>query len=279
MDRGRVAIGSRQPTPAALSPYEGYRFPLLLTSFVAAYAVLQGVLALSAGAASEAYAVSVILLALLAAAMFLPSLADPRAAAARGYVVLSILPVLTVARIAFGGASTPLVGPLLVYLLLAVTVLALRPSPGVPSELPVLGRRQLARALALGGALAAGITILAFFLPFPVGTVDGPPWLPALLFAPVALLDELWFRGILQGSIARLTSAPSGWIATAVLFAAYGEPFGTPSTLLFRIALGLAFGALAMRRENLPVTLVARTAITAALLALSPGLAATSLLV
>ena len=95
----------------------------------------------------------------------------------------------------------------------------------------------------------------------------------------MALLDEFWFRGVLQGTLARATSAEWGWLGTAVLFVAYGAPFGNGITLLFRMAYGLAFGALAMRRENLPVSLVARTVMTVALLALSPGLAGTSLIV
>ena len=279
MDReGADTGGARRPEEAPRRP-EGSRTALLLTGFVAAFAVLQGTATLTEGAQGPIYPASLVLLAVLSGGLFLASFAEARPAAQRAYVLLAVLPILTLARLAFAQTVVSLLDPLLVYLLLAVTLLALRPSIGPWPAVPARGRRTLMRALVLGGTLAAGVTALGFALPLPQSAVVESPWLSALVLVPVALLDEFWFRGILQGSVAQVTSAPSGWIGVAVLFASYGEPFGPPSALLFRIALGLVLGALAMRRENLPATLVARAALTLGLLVVSPGLAGTSLLV
>lgn len=279
MDQGTGEAEGRHRASASPRPYEGSRLPVLLAAFVAAYAVLDGVVTFFAGTPGLPYGAVLLVLAALAGGMFFASLVERRPAAQRCYLVLSILPILTLTRFAFSGNPIVLLDPLLVYLLLALALVALRSAAGSEPEVPALGRRGILRSLGLGLSLAAAITLLGFVLPLGGGPASEPPWLLALVLAPAALLDEFWFRGILQGSIARVTSAPSGWIATVVLFAAYGEPFGTATALLFRVGLGLTFGALAMRRENVPVTLVARTALTVGLLALNPGLAATSLLV
>ena len=253
---------------------------LALVAFVCAFAAAQWTVALAAGAAGGLYPAGLLLLVLLAVGAFVGSLRERRQAAQRFYLVLSMVPILAIARLAFSDTPIPLLDPLLVYLLLAVAMLSLRQSAGADVPGPRWSPRSFLRALPFGLAVAAGLAILALVLPIPASAVpEGPPWLPVLVLGPVALLDEFWFRGLLQGEAARLTSAPVAWIAVAVMFAAYGVPFGTPAALLFRAGYGVLLGALAMRRDNLPITLVARIGFVLAVLAVNAGLAGTALFV
>ncbi len=89
-----------------------------------------------------------------------------------------------------------------------------------------------------------------------------------LILAPVILVDELGFRGVLRSAPAGVTSARRAWLPTAALFAAYGAPLYTPPTFLFRLAHGKILGALAMRLKNLPMFLVAPITVTVALVVL-----------
>ncbi len=251
-----------------------------LGAFVAAYALVEMGVALSVVGPGPFYPAGLALLVLLSAAAFLGSLLQPRKAGQRFYLALSLVPALTVARLAFAGNAVSVLDPLLVYLLLAVTVFAFRQSTEVRSEFRGLTGRQLARSLPLGVALAAAITIFGVVLPLPTAALPvADPWISVLIVAPMALLDEFWFRGLLQGGLAGATTARWGWIATVALFVAYGAPFGAWPTVVFRLGYGVVLGALAMRRENLPVTLTARTAMAVALAALVPGLVGTGLLV
>ena len=253
---------------------------LLLAAFVCGYGIAAALLTLSIEGPGAAYPGGLVLLVLLGAGVFVGTLLDTREPAQRFYLALSIVPGLSVARLAFKGMPPEILDPLFVYLLLAVTVLVFRQTTGMPSGLRQLSRAEWARALPLGAELAAGLGILGIVLFGPGGsTAGGPVWISVLVVAPVAFLDEFWFRGILQRGLASVTSAKWGWLATAVLFAAYGAPFATPATFLFRCAYGLAFGALAMRRENLPVVFLARTGMAVAIAAFNPGLVGNALIV
>lgn len=251
----------------------------MLAAFVCGYGIAAAFLALSADGPSTLYPGGLLLLVLLGAGVFVGNLLDPRTTGQRFYLGLSIVPGLTVARLAFRGMPPEILDPLFVYLLLAVTVLVFRQTTGAPSGLRELTRDQWARALPLGGALAVGLAILGIVLYAPGGFASGgPAWIPVLVVAPVAFLDEFWFRGLLQRALASVTSTKWGWLATSAIFAAYGAPFCTPATFAFRAAYGLALGALAMRRENLPVVLLARTGMVVAIAALNPSLVGTGLL-
>lgn len=280
MERGAEGAAAAHRTSHGRPAAPSHRDGAVLASFVLGYGVAGASLLLAAQGVDALLPEGLALLVLLSGAMFVGGILEPRKNAQVFYLALSVVPALTLARMGFGVTVQFIIDPLLVYLLLAVTILVLRQSIGARPEARGLTRRQTLRALPLGVALAAGFTVLGTLLPVAGATASaGPSWVPLVVLAPVALLDEFWFRGVLQGTLARATSAEWGWLGTAVLFVAYGAPFGNGITLLFRMAYGLAFGALAMRRENLPVSLVARTVMTVALLALSPGLAGTSLIV
>ena len=252
----------------------------MLGVFVGVYAVAMAVLTLAAEGRTPLYPVGLALLVVLAGGLFAGTLLDSRKGAQRFYLALTIVPCLTLARFAFEDASLPILDPLFAYLLLAATLLVIRQSAAIGAELRRLDRRDVLRALPLGAALAAAFTIVGLLLPGTGEPVSqGAAWIPAVVLVPVALLDELWFRGVLQGSVARVTSPGWGWLATVAVFVAYGAPFETPVGIGFRLAYSLVLGAVVIRRENLPVSLVARTALAAALALLSAGFVGGSLIV
>jgi hypothetical protein len=273
-----VGVARHAPEFSRWSPEAAFR--VVLAAFVVGYGAAAAFLILSVEGPSALYPGGLVLLVLLGAGVFVGNLLDRRKSGQRFYLALSIIPGLTVARLAFTGMPPEILNPLFVYLLLAVTVLVFRQTTGTPSGLRELTRDQWARALPLGGALAVGLAILGILLFAPGGWASGTrAWIPVLIVAPVAFLDEFWFHGLFQRGLAGVTSAKWGWIATAAIFAAYGAPFCTPATFAFRSAYGLALGALAMRRENLPVVLLARTGMVVAIAALNPGLVGSGLLV
>ncbi len=266
--------------PHVRSSALGGTYPLVLGAFLGVYGLISVMLNLGLGGGATVFVGSLILLVLLGAGVFVGSLLEVGAAGQWFYLTLSILPGLTIARLAFAALPQPILDPLFAYLLLAGTILVLGPHPEAIVGARRLRREHLLRALPIGGALAAGLVALGLVLPLEGGPIpQGPVWFPILVLAPAAFLDELWFRGILQGAVARVTSAPGGWLATVVLFAAYGSPFSTLSAILVRLGVGVVLGALAIRRENVPAVLIARPLVVAALVALSPGLAGTSVLV
>ena len=255
-------------------------YGLVTLAVVCAYAAAAALIALPRGGSLEAYGVGLVLLVLLAAVTFICSLREPRGGGQRFYLTLSLLPVLTIARLAFADLPLGVLDPLFVYLLLAIALLSARPTMRIRLEIRNFTGRQLSRAVLLGAVLAAALAILAILLPIPMGAPPevAPPVL-AFALAPVALLDELWFRGILQPSVAQVTATPLGWIATAAVFTAYGVPFSTPAGIAFRAGYGLLLGVLAIRRDNLPIPLVARTAMVAILALLSPAILGSGMLV
>ena len=257
-----------------------HAYGLATIAVVCGYGAAEAMLAFPAGGSLEVYGGGLVLLVLLAAATFIGSLGERRGGSQRFYLTLSLLPVLTIARLAFKNLPVGLLDPLLVYLLLAIALVSSRPTMRVRLEIRGFTWRRLARAVLLGAILATALAILALLLPVQ-GTAPSEvaPWLVALALVPVALLDEVWFRGILQTSVSRVTAAPSAWVATAILFAAYGAPFSTPAGLVFRTGYGFLLGVLAIRQENLPITLVARTAMVAILAVLSPAVVGSGLLV
>ncbi|HYM40905.1 MAG TPA: CPBP family glutamic-type intramembrane protease [Thermoplasmata archaeon] len=269
--RGSFGFGDAHP---------GGSFGWVLAGFVGAYALAGTLLALSLAGLGDFLVPGMAFLVLLCVGVFAGSLLDARRTAQRFYLALSLVPSLSIARLAFLGVSVPIFDPLFVYLLFAVALLAFRQSTGSGQAPGRMSRRQVPRALILGSGLAAAFAILGVVLPLASGPVTPLPlWMSLPILAPIALLDELWFRGFLQQGLAGATTARQGWLATAVLFVAYGAPFGTPTVLLFRAAFGVTLGALAMRPVNLPAALVARTVMAVALVALAPGLSGASLIV
>lgn len=277
-EREEPGRGSRVPRRLHLSERNAY-VPVTV-GVVGVYGVAEAILAFRANASLGAYGAALVLLVLLAAVTFIGSLRESRAAGQRFYLALSLLPILTIARMALSDLPLSFLDPLLVYLLLAIALVSSRPTMGIRLELRGLRGRRLARVVLLGAVLAIALAVLALLL--PLGGSAPPavtPLLWALALAPVALLDEIWFRGILQASISRVTAGPSGWIATAAIFAAYGAPFSTPAGFLFHAAYGFLLGALAVRRDNLPITLLARTAMVVVLALLNPALFGSGVLV
>jgi membrane protease YdiL (CAAX protease family) len=280
MERAVEGIGTgRNATRFRLSlPVN--RYAGFLAFFVCVYALIQTLLTSSKGEPGPFFSVGLAALVLLSAGAFVGSLLDSRRDAQRFYLALSILPGLTLARLAFLGISPAVLDPLFAYLLLAVTLLVLQQATPGESGLERVQRRHVLRALVLGGALAGAFTVLGVVLPLAnPASSPAPAWIPALVLIPSAFLDEFWFRGVVQGGVARISSPTWGAVATVLLFASYGVPFGGLNPLLFRAAVASVLGAVAIRRQNLLVTLVARTAMTAALALLIPSVTGTSLLV
>jgi len=266
-----TARTGRRPDPTEPSSRDA--FSLLLLSFVAAYGIVEAVLSFSLAGTGSFVAAALVLLVFLAVGVFIGSLLELRRALQQFYLALSLLVCVTIARLAFAQVSIPILGPLLAYLLLAATLVVYRPSAEIPSGMHSASRMQLLRAIPLGACLAAAFVILGFVIPFPeTSGAEGPILLSVLVLGPAALLDEFWFRGVLQDRLAHIMSARWSWLATAILFVSYGAPFGTLPDLLFRSAYGLTLGALATRRENLPLVLLARTAMAVALVLLNPRL-------
>ncbi len=280
MDRQAEGVGAGALRLGLRAPLSDRPYHIVLASFVGLYGLVGAMLALGLAGAPAAYVEGLILLVLLASAVFLGSLLEGRRTEQRFYLALSMIPGLTIARLAFEGLTVSILDPLFTYLLLAGTLLVLRPTIGATLGVRGSRRHRLLIALPLGGGLAAAFAILGLVVPLQGGPApSAPTWFLVFILAPVALLDEFWFRGILQGELAGATSASWGWLATAGIFAAYGAPFATPSTFLFRLGYGVVLGTLAIHRENVPAVMVARTAMVVALVALSPALASTSILV
>jgi membrane protease YdiL (CAAX protease family) len=279
MERGEEGTGTGRSAYRFRPALPANRYVGVLAFFVCVYGLAQILLGSSGGEPGPFFPAGLAALVLLSAGVFVGSLWDLRPTAQRFYLALSILPGLTIARLAFEGISPAALDPLFVYLLLAITLLALQQATPGESGLEDLRRRSLLPALALGGALAASFTVLGAVLPLEKGAAPlGPLWIPALVLIPSAFLDEFWFRGILQRGLSQAASPGWGALATVLLFASYGAPFGDLNALLFRAAYASVFGVLAIRRQNLLVLLVARTAMTAALLVLNPTWAGTSFL-
>jgi len=252
----------------------------VLAAFVITYALVAALLAVSQEGPSGFLAGALFLLVLLSAGVFIGSLLEIRRAVQRVFLALSIVPGLTLARLVFAGASLSILNPLFVYLLLAAALTTFPASEQRSWELrdPTLG--AVLRALPFRAALAAAFIVLGLVLPLQASSPpEGAVWIFLLAIVPSAFLDEFWFRGILQSGLAGVGTRRMGWLITVALFVAYGAPFGNLNTLLFRAAYGTVFGAVAMGRGNLAVTLVARTAMSIALVALGTGLAGGSLLV
>jgi membrane protease YdiL (CAAX protease family) len=265
---------SQEPSHAALPS------SVVLATFVLLYAVGAAMLAVSIAGDASLYAPGLFLLVLLSAAVFVGSLRASADALQRFYLVLTIAPGLTIARLTFVSAVPPAFDLLFVYFLLAGTLAVYRQA-GAGEPLVVVGDAgKVLRGLPSAGIVAVALAILALQLPragVPAGV--GPAWIGVTVAAPVAFLDELWFRGVLQQRLQAVTSRRTSWLATALLFVAYGEPFGTVTSLAFRMVVGLVLGAIAARPGNLPLVLVARTLMAVAIALVIPGSIETSLIV
>ena len=253
---------------------------VLIGLFALLYGVGQAAVALSIGGPEGLLPASLFLLVLLAAGLFFAGVFEPRKDVQQLYVAVALMPVLTIARLSFYAGILTAYDPLFVYLLLGVTLIGFRQAWRGPPLVTVERPKRLILALPLVAILTFGFVDLALYLPRgPSVPVSGPIWFGAFVAGPVAFLDELWFRGILQTRIARLTSPGVAFLVTAALFTAYGAPFGPPGILPFRLALGLMLGSIAIREDRLLLALGSRTAIAIAFVVLSPGLLGTSLVV
>lgn len=255
-------------------------FRSVLATFVCAYALVQAALAMSLAGFTALLPGAFVLLVLLAAGVFVAGLLDRQSAAQPLYLALCVLPCLTLARLAFTAGAFSAFDPLFVYLLLAVALVGYRQATGGRPFITEGVTEPFGRTFALAALLAAGFVALAIQLgPLGAASTTGPPWLGLAVVAPVALLDELWFRGILQGQLAATISRPGAFLAVLVLFVAYGAPFGGLNVLAFRFAFGFAFGLVAVRRRNLPIVLSARVLLAVALVLLVHAALGTSVIV
>ncbi len=252
----------------------------VLATFTCAYALIQAALAVSLAGSAGLLPVSLLLLVLLAAAVFVAGLLDGRSTAQPLYLALCVLPCLTIARLAFTAEAFSAFDPLFVYLLLAVALIGYRQTTGARPLVAEGFSGSFQRTFGLAVVLAAAFVAVALQFGGLGGTsTSGPPWLDLAVVAPVALLDELWFRGVLQGQLAASTSRLGAFLAVLVLFVAYGAPFGGLNVLAFRAGFGVAFGLVAVRRRNLPLVLVARVLMALALVLLVHAALGTSVIV
>jgi hypothetical protein len=275
-DEDRILRKAFRPHSSVL---RGPRIWVLIAS-VCSYGLVTALLALFQGQSLALLAGTLALLVFLSAGVFIAGLLEARSAGQRAFLALSMVPALTIARLVFADTALPILSPLLVYLLLAAALMTFPASERASLGLRGLNRGAVLRALLLGAVLAVGFVVLGLVLPPEASSSAlGSFGISLLAIVPSAFVDEFWFRGILQSGLSESTSRNLGWLATLALFVAYGAPFGNLYALLFRSAYGAVFGAVARGRGNLPVTLVARTCMATALLAIVPGFAGRSLLV
>ncbi len=270
-----TGVGSRLGSQAPARPY-----PLVLFAFVGVYGLASALLDLGLAGGAVVYAEALVLLVLLAAGVFVGGILEAQASGQRLFLALTIPPALTIARLSFEALTQPMLNPLFVYVLLAGTLLVLGPRSEAVFGSRALRPARLLRTIPIGAGLAMGLAVLGTVLPIQGGPVpEGPTWFLLAVLVPAVLVDELWFRGVLQGEVAGATSAAWGWLATAAIFAAYGAPFGGLSAFLVRLVIGIVLGALAIRRENVAATLIARALMVAALVAFNPALTGTSVVI
>jgi hypothetical protein len=269
----RGGFGLRLPLP-------GESFAWVVIAFVSTYGLVATLLVMPAEPSLAPFVGAMALLVLLCASVFIGSLLAARHTVQRAFLALSVVPALTITRLVFADATLPVLDPLFVYLLLAAALTTFAASERESWGLRDLNRGAVLRALLLGVGLAAGFVVLGWLFPADASSVpQGSIGIYLLAIVPSAFLDEFWFRGILQSRLAAAGTRNLGWLVTLALFVAYGAPFGNVYTLLFRMGYGAVFGAVAMGRGNLPVTLAGRTLLAIALIVVAPGFGGGSFLV
>lgn len=116
------------------------------------------------------------------------------------------------------------------------------------------GEAVLAAALALGGA---GLWLLVLKAAFPDAEIDAIEALTQTLGVPLtlfvvafgpAVLEEVTFRGVLQGRLLALLGTRVGLVVTAAAFAIC---HGQPALLPVHFAIGLYLGWLCLRARSL----------------------------
>lgn len=126
--------------------------------------------------------------------------------------------------------------------LLLATVLA-APALGLPGVLPVAEIRRPAQWAFAAVAAAAGLAATPVLGLGPLSDAHGVHRLAPVLAIVVVLatLEELVFRGMVQGALAPVTGAASVLVADALFTATYAAS-GSPSYTLVMAAFGLACG-------------------------------------
>jgi hypothetical protein len=240
-------------------------FRLALLWFVLGFGACQIILALSIEIAIPLAPVAIAALAILAGACFVYGLRDSRRAPQRFFLTLSMLPILTLARLSFQNLVTPITQLLLVYTLLAVALLTFRQTVEPGAFAPLRDRRVLigwSTMAVFGGVVfaAAGFRISLFS-----SDVSAPLTGAVLVAIPLSAIDEFWFRGLLQSNVAEMTSRREAYLAIVLLFVGYGLPFpipgpslglfGTLGSIAYRFPLAAVLGwyALVPRRTGLAV--------------------------
>lgn len=112
---------------------------------------------------------------------------------------------------------------------------------------PLLGRKRtlLLIPLALPVSAALGIVEYAIVRPEPLIPVwNGPMlvWICVVMFAFVAVVEELLYRGIIQRVFEDRMGRWTGLLLASLLFGLMHSGYGLPRELLFATAIGLLFG-------------------------------------
>ncbi|MEE9196826.1 MAG: CPBP family glutamic-type intramembrane protease [bacterium] len=185
---------------------------------------------------------------------------DSEPAHRRFYLAAAILPTFTLVRLSLIGTLAPLSEEILSYLLLAATLVFYQhATQAATGRMSLRGPdiiRSLRDAIPLGFALAIAALIL---LPAPLSTVPEEAVFAILAAGAVALIDEYFFRGILQSQISAVSRPVVGWLATAFLFAAFAATTGDLTVIAYRAGLGLLLGFLVWWRGLLAHALMTRT--------------------
>jgi uncharacterized protein len=129
---------------------------------------------------------------------------------------------------------------------------------GAATILATYGLYPLLVALAPGAVLEAEILYAAFRAPSLL--------VASLALAPIILGEELVWRGVVQGELARRLGPWGGALAAALLYALVSIPIGSPLLVLVSLGLGIAWGVLRVMTRSLVPTLVAHVAWNAVVL-------------
>jgi membrane protease YdiL (CAAX protease family) len=172
-------------------------------------------------------------------------------------LALALLPLLRILSV-----TMPLDGVAALYqyelvgapLGLAVAVVALVASPPGAAAWLAVGSRSWRRELvvALSGLPLGAIAFALLDPPVPVERTTWPTLLAGafILFVFTGLVEEVLFRGLLQGSLVELLGG-SGILVTALLYAAMHLGTRSPLAVALALVVGLFFGWIVARTGSL----------------------------
>ena len=157
---------------------------------------------------------------------------------------------LGVTAVGLGAVAFALEAPALLALL--------RPTPTAVFAGVAVGALMTLATYGLYPLLASRFPIVARDTASLYTKLDAPAhlWL-SLVLVPVVLGEEVVWRGLVQGALARRLGAGAAALAAAPLYAVAHAPVGSPMLLLAALACGLVWGGLRAATAGLIAPLVA----------------------